>query len=165
MVVRAVGGMVKGEVSEEWGKGMCTTLRGGVGEEVGCAGGEVDVTDELPAGFAGLGTFGARGSVFSESLDAGSGGPSKSLSQSQAHPLPTSPFLPSPRSTLSHCTLFPFGLFSHSAFLFSRSMHSHSHPELVPGKSPGNHGTPCSNASCLFSRSPPKRGFPPEEMG
>ena len=65
-----------------------------------------------------------------ESLE---GGPSISLRQSQAHPWPTSPFLPFPKSTASQLVRLALGLFSQSAFRFLLSSISQSQPALVPG--------------------------------
>ena len=145
IAVKAVGG---GRLTDEYvlarTKGMCCTWRGGVREAIGGAdcsnvgsGSDLEVVVLVwrePCVVSGL-----------------TGSSWKSRSQSHAQPTPISPFFPSPRSTLSHSILFPFGFFSHSRFLFSRSMTSHSHPAFVPGKSPGNHGARCSNAICRFS--------------
>ena len=53
------------------------------------------------------------------------GGTLITLSKSAAHPRPTSPFLPAPRSRESHSTLLPFGRLSQLAFFFNLSSSSH----------------------------------------
>lgn len=110
----------------------------------GCVGGSAsfDCAGGADCEAAGDGSFGGSSAVgtgaFAEASSmfgsvSGGGGPSNIRSQSHAHPMPTSPFLPSPRSTASHDTRLLFGLLSQAFFFFSLSMISHCHPALDPG--------------------------------
>lgn len=121
IVERVLGGRVFGGLVLKKGEGRWWRWRE---EKEGVVCGEGFVGSAVGFGaessLSGAGAVGAAVLAACSSLVSGAGGPRNRRSQSHAHPFPTSPFLPSPRSTASQLTLFPFGLFSQLRFLLSR---------------------------------------------